>query len=86
VIEAAAPIFDERDVLDSGGHRTRRIFLRSTMRLAGSAREIEINLTDRGGMLFPMLLGRTALAGTFTVDPAQSSLHGKPPRGIASSA
>jgi hypothetical protein len=86
VIEAAAPIFDERDVLDSGGHRTRRIFLRSTMRLAGSAREIEINLTDRGGMLFPMLLGRTALAGTFTVDPAQSSLHGKPPRSIASSA
>ncbi|MBC7988631.1 MAG: ATP-dependent zinc protease [Luteimonas sp.] len=86
VIEAAAPIFDERDVLDSGGHRTRRIFLRSTMRLAGSAREIEINLTDRGGMLFPMLLGRTALAGTFTVDPAQSSLHGKPPRSLSSSA
>ena len=86
VIEAAAPICDERDVLDSGGHRTRRIFLRSTMRLAGSAKEIEINLTDRGGMLFPMLLGRTALAGTFMVDPAQSSLHGKPPRSIASSA
>ena len=86
VIEAAAPIFDERDVLDSGGHRTRRIFLRSTMHLAGGAKEIEINLTDRGGMLFPMLLGRTALAGTFTVDPAQSSLHGKPPRSLSSSA
>ena len=29
--------------------------------LAGVEREIEINLTDRRGMLFPMLLGRTAL-------------------------
>jgi hypothetical protein len=80
VIEAAAPILDEREVLDSGGHRTQRIFLRAEMRLAGVARQIEINLTDRGSMLFPMLLGRTALSGTFTVDPAQSSLHGRPPR------
>jgi hypothetical protein len=86
VVEAAAPILDEREVLDSGGHRTRRIFLHAGMRLAGIEREIEINLTDRGGMLFPMLLGRTALSGTFTVDPAQSSLHGKPPRGITRTA
>jgi len=86
VVEATAPIFDEREVLDSGGHRTRRIFLRSTMQLAGRDKQIEINLTDRGGMLFPMLLGRTALAGMFAVDPAKSSLHGKPPRRILPSA
>lgn len=76
-IEAHAPIHDERAVLDSGGHGTRRVFLRTTLRLAGIEREIEINLTDRGGMLFPMLLGRTALAGVFSVDPALSSVHGK---------
>lgn len=81
-VESAAPVFDEREVLDSGGHRTRRIFLWSALRLAGVEKEIEINLTDRAGMLFPMLLGRTALSGTFTVDPAQSSLHGRPPRGM----
>ncbi|MEP6633330.1 MAG: RimK/LysX family protein [Luteimonas sp.] len=78
VVEAAAPVYDERDVFDSGGHKTRRVFLQSKMRLAGVDKLIEINLTNRGGMLFPMLLGRTALAETFTVDPAQSSLHGKP--------
>ncbi|HEU0305465.1 MAG TPA: RimK/LysX family protein [Lysobacter sp.] len=77
MVQAAAPIFDEREVIDSGGHRTRRIFLRTTLVLAGVEREIEINLTDRQGMLFPMLLGRTAMAGVFTVDPGRSFLHGR---------
>ena len=51
--------------------------------LAGVDREIEINLSDRRGMLFPMLLGRTALARQFTVDPARSFLHGRLPTGAA---
>jgi len=80
VIEARAPILDERDVADSGGHRGKRIFLRTILQLAGQQRTIEINLTDRRGMLFPMLLGRTAIAGLFTVDPARSFVHGRPPR------
>ena len=80
VIEAHAPIFDERDVADSGGHRGKRIFLHTTLQLAGQQRAIEINLTDRRGMLFPMLIGRTAIAGLFTVDPARSLVHGRQPR------
>ena len=76
-VEAAAPIVDERMVTDSGGHRTLRVFVRTTLRLAGIEHEIDINLADRCGMRFPMLLGRTALAGPFTVDPAASFLHGR---------
>ena len=76
MIEASAPVFDEREVTDSGGNRSRRVFLRTPLQLAGIEREIEINLTDRRGMLFPMLLGRTALARAFIVDPARSFLHG----------
>jgi len=83
VIEASAPIHDEREVTDSGGNRSRRIFLRTPLRLAGIEREIEINLTDRRDMLFPMLLGRTAMARTFTVDPARSFLHGDLPTQLA---
>ena len=74
-VEAAAAIVDERMVTDSGGHRTLRVFVRSTLCLAGVEREIEMNLADRCGMRFPLLLGRTALAEAFTVDPAGSFLH-----------
>jgi len=77
VIEARAPVFDEREVTDSSGNRSRRVFLRTPLQLAGVEREIEINLTDRRGMLFPLLLGRSAIAGAFTVDPARSFIHGR---------
>jgi len=80
VVDACAPILDEREVMDSGGRRTLRVFLATRLWLAGMERDIEINLADRRSMRFPMLLGRTAIAGAFTVDPARSSLHGKPPR------
>ena len=74
-VEAAAEIVDERLVTDSGGHRTLRVFVRTRLRLAGVEREIEMNLADRCGMRFPLLLGRTALAGAFVIDPAGSFLH-----------
>ncbi|MFO1473273.1 MAG: RimK/LysX family protein [Lysobacterales bacterium] len=80
MVEAAAPLVDEREVVDSGGHRGLRPFLRTTLWLAGQARPVEINLADRGGMLFPLLVGRSALGGAFTVDPARSFLHPKPVR------
>lgn len=83
-MEAAAPIADERPVTDSGGHRTLRAFLRTTLVLGGIEREIEMNLADRRGMLFPMLVGRTAMARAFTVDPARSFLHGRACPGVSS--
>lgn len=74
-VEAAAPVHDEREVADSSGHRSLRVFIRTGLRLAGVERLVEINLTDRCGMLFPMLVGRTALQGAFTVDPARSFVY-----------
>ncbi len=79
-IEASAVILDEREVSDSGGHRTRRVFLHTLLQLAECERMIEINLSDRAGQRFPLLLGRTALAGLFTVDPQASFLHRRPLR------
>ena len=83
-VEAAAPVLEERDVTDSGGHRTRRVFLHTRVSLAGIERDVEVNLADRHGMRFPMLLGRTAIAVfSFTVDPARSFLvSGDVPGGV----
>ncbi|GAB2661878.1 ATP-dependent zinc protease [Arenimonas aestuarii] len=72
-----APVLARRKVTDSGGHRTERIFIRTRMRLAGLEWLAEVNLAQRRNMLFPMLLGRTALAGRFVVDPAASFLQGE---------
>ena len=67
-----APALDRRVVTDTGGHRTERWFIRSEVLLAGRRFETDINLTDRRHMLFPMLLGRSALHGRFAVDPARA--------------
>lgn len=68
----AAPIVDKREVTDSSGHRSVRPFIRTPLRIAGQQYDIEINLTNRREMLFPMLLGRTALVNRIMVDPALS--------------
>ncbi|WP_026816908.1 ATP-dependent zinc protease family protein [Arenimonas composti] len=74
---AEAEVLDRRVVTDSGGHRTERTFIRTRLQLAGQAFVAEVNLARRRNMLFPMLLGRTALAGRFVVDPAGSFLFGE---------
>lgn len=76
VCEAA--ILDRRQVTDSGGHRTERIFIETEVEIGGRRWTIETNLTNRRGMLFPMLLGRTAMAGRLQVDPARSYVLGEP--------
>lgn len=76
-----APIESRRAVTDSGGHSGERIFIRTRMRIGDVEAVIALNLTTRSNMLFPMLLGRTALAGRFQVDPARSFVYGKVRRG-----
>ena len=78
LITCEAPAWDRRDVTDSGGRTTQRWFVRTQVSLAGCSFESEINLTNRGDMLFPMLLGRTALRARFRVDPQLSYACGRP--------
>jgi len=80
IVACSAPVSDRRPVIDSGGHRDERWFIRTDVLLAGQRFSIEMNLTDRRAMLFPLLLGRNALQARFRVDPALSYTCPRPPR------
>ncbi|MBE1158910.1 ATP-dependent zinc protease family protein [Dyella acidiphila] len=71
-VHCEAQASDRRVVVDTGGGRSHRWFIRTQVMLAGQYFDVDINLTDRRHMLFPMLLGRTALVGRFVVNPALS--------------
>jgi len=66
-----------RDVTDSGGRITQRWFVRTDIELGGRRFSAEINLSNRGDMIFPMLLGRSALRGRFRIDPQLSYACGR---------
>lgn len=77
-VHCEARACDRRVVVDTGGGRSERWFIRTEVMLAGERFEVDMNLTDRRHMLFPMLLGRTALVGRFAVNPALSYTLPKP--------
>ncbi|MGH0038372.1 MAG: ATP-dependent zinc protease [Myxococcota bacterium] len=73
-IRVVAPIARRSRVRSSTGEYTQRYFVRTRLRLAGLEREVEISLVDRGDMMFRMLVGRSALADHFLVDPRHRNL------------
>jgi predicted deacylase len=70
-------------VRDTSGRTERRPVIETTLKLGPFERRITVTLTDRGDMLFPMLVGRTALGPGVVVDPSRRYLLGRtrPPKG-----
>jgi predicted deacylase len=64
-------------VRDTSGRTERRPVIETTLRLGALKRRIAVTLTNRGDMLFPVLIGRTALGPGIVVDPSRRYLLGK---------
>jgi len=81
-LTCVAEVIDRRMVSDSGGHREMRYVIRSKVMVGVVGLDVEITLTDRDPMQFRMLLGRTALAENFLVNPALSYQAGARPDNV----
>jgi hypothetical protein len=76
-VECHCPVYDVREVTDSGGHREMRYVIQSNVTIGNRNWPIELTLTNRDTMSFRMLLGRKAMEERFVVNPGASYINGK---------
>ena len=79
MIECEMPLHDLRHVKSSNGHKELRAVVSTPIRIGTHVIDAEVTLTTRSDMGAAMLIGRSALRGTFLVDPARSFLRSKRP-------
>ncbi|MGR3481845.1 30S ribosomal protein S6--L-glutamate ligase [Salipiger marinus] len=70
-IICSAPLKDRREITSSNGETEMRFVIETDVTMGGRTWPIEVTLTDRGGMAYRMLLGRSALLPEMIVAPAQ---------------
>ncbi len=66
--------FRQKPVRSSNGTREVRYLIKTKIRLFGRDYPVELSLSERGEMRYPVLLGRRLLKGRFLVDPQLSDL------------
>ena len=72
VVEASAPLLEEREVRSSNGEVELRPVIETEIVLGTGRHRLELTLTKRDQMGFRMLLGRSGLARRALVDPGVS--------------
>lgn len=79
-VRVQADVVRVTNVRSSSGHRQPRYIVKTVLRMAGVEREVELSLVPRPHMLCRMLIGRSALAGQFLVDPSLKHVTKEPAR------
>lgn len=69
--------FREKLIKNSFGSSEKRFVIETDIRLFGKKYPIELSLSERGEMKFPILIGRRFLMGNFIVDSAKYDLSYK---------
>ena len=69
-----AELLGEREVTSSSGERETRYIISTRLSVGDREWPIELGLTNRGGLVHRMLLGRQAIRPGMLVDPANSFL------------
>lgn len=78
-VPAVAPVLRWAEVRSPSGGLETRAFVELLVRLGTRSFPIEVGLTTRNGMRYPMLLGRSAIEDRYLVDVARRFVL--PPRG-----
>jgi hypothetical protein len=68
-VRITAHVKGRKKVKSSTADLEHRIVIDTTLELAGQSWIIQLTLTNRAEMTYPMLLGRAAMAGRFLVNP-----------------
>jgi len=69
--------FVERKIKNSFGTSEKRYVIETSIKVFGKKYPIELSLSNRGEMKFPILVGRRFLMGKFIVDPSKYDLSYK---------
>lgn len=69
--------FKEKRIKNSFGTSEKRFIITTRIRLFGKIQTIELSLSERGEMRFPILIGRKFLMGKYIVNPAKYDLSYK---------
>lgn len=68
------PIHDSREVKSSNGQTELRVFVKTKICFLNDEFEIELSLTNRSEMKYPLLIGRKFLRKKFLVDVSKKHL------------
>lgn len=68
-VELVRPVVRQASIRRHFGASQRRPVVRLTICVGDLSRETEVNLVDRAGFDYPLLIGRSYLEGNFLVDP-----------------